>query len=383
MPKMYLLQASVPLSALSSNHPKLQIQTFKINLVPRPFHSPPHLVSLIIMCTMSSSRLATTILMNALQANQDDEVLAIDLLRAIREQASCLYETEHVRTMLSADPFGHFDDSIRPKIDQLAQSLQVVEVVRTNTLYGYSYIDATVRISVSNEPTCSKSAVGAKKIRSSPVSRPSTVNLYFKYEREAELSKHRNVFPGQDPPTLWYSIDVARDNGPRQCLMWVQVYADGNRPNNHQAAVNLEDGDGDEEDGWEDMSDGDDDDEQDMKRLRKSSHTTTATALKDQPSKKGSKIHSKEDNEDEDEEEEQQSDRFIAAMDPNALHQFLEWIDLDSINEDTAYFLLMTFPFFEHEWDVVGFVLDSVFGYDKDQHGDHNDDGEELIEEDN
>ena len=32
----------------------------------------------------------------------------------------------------------------------------------------------------------------------------------------------------------------------------------------------------------------------------------------------------------------------------------------------TAFFILMTFPYYEHEWDMVGLVLDAVFGMDGD-----------------
>ena len=49
-------------------------------------------------------------------------------------------------------------------------------------------------------------------------------------------------------------------------------------------------------------------------------------------------------------------------MDPEVLETFLESTNLKSLNEATAFFLLMTLPFYEHEWDIVGYVLDTVFG---------------------
>jgi hypothetical protein len=36
------------------------------------------------------------------------------------------------------------------------------------------------------------------------------------------------------------------------------------------------------------------------------------------------------------------------------------------IDESTAFFILMTFPFYEQEWDIVGYVLDEVFGHEGD-----------------
>jgi hypothetical protein len=36
----------------------------------------------------------------------------------------------------------------------------------------------------------------------------------------------------------------------------------------------------------------------------------------------------------------------------------------------TAFFLLMTFPFYEQEFEIVGAILDSVFGSDGDESND-------------
>ena len=54
-------------------------------------------------------------------------------------------------------------------------------------------------------------------------------------------------------------------------------------------------------------------------------------------------------------------------MDPEVLETFLESTKLTSLNEATAFFLLMTLPFYEHEWDIVGYVLDTVFGGEEEE----------------
>ena len=35
------------------------------------------------------------------------------------------------------------------------------------------------------------------------------------------------------------------------------------------------------------------------------------------------------------------------------------------MHEGTAFFILMTFPFYEHEWDLVGYLLEETFGDDE------------------
>ena len=70
------------------------------------------------------------------------------------------------------------------------------------------------------------------------------------------------------------------------------------------------------------------------------------------------------DNEDDDEEDGNggsERDSYTAYLDPDLLHEFLDWNGF-TMNDGTAFFLLMTFPYFEHEWDLIGFVLDEVFG---------------------
>ena len=86
----------------------------------------------------------------------------------------------------------------------------------------------------------------------------------------------------------------------------------------------------------------------------------------------GDSSNNKNDDADDDDDEEDKmssegggSDSYTAYLDPDLLHDFLNWTNL-RLTEGTAFFLLMTFPFYEHEWDLVGYVLDEVFGSESD-----------------
>jgi hypothetical protein len=61
-------------------------------------------------------------------------------------------------------------------------------------------------------------------------------------------------------------------------------------------------------------------------------------------------------------------DYYRAFVDPEILSKFLNWVDIQSKDMDdlTAFFLLMTFPYYEQEWDLVGFLLSSVFDVTED-----------------
>ena len=69
--------------------------------------------------------------------------------------------------------------------------------------------------------------------------------------------------------------------------------------------------------------------------------------------------------------DENEPDSYLAHLDPDVLHEFLNLTKIQTKNDDmhegTAFFLLMTFPFYEHEWDLVGFVLEEIFGDDEEE----------------
>lgn len=56
-------------------------------------------------------------------------------------------------------------------------------------------------------------------------------------------------------------------------------------------------------------------------------------------------------------------DQFMAYCDPEVLEHFLTWSGFN-LDVQNALFFLMTFPYYEHEWDIFGFLLECVFGCD-------------------
>ena len=283
-------------------------------------------------------------LQEAIQA-QDGECTAEDLLRTFAEQAALMFQTEQVKSMLRSDPYEHLQD-IKRSVESLCQVLQVTEYEKVQTPQGYCRIAATITI----PPDVEMQKIGA-------VSK--YVQLYFLYEREG--TRHDG-----EPTSVWYAIDVARDDGPREKILWVKVFAAGSVPS-ALPAQNLDD---DDEDGWEDIDEDDDDQstsqaESKLKKARLSEdeeptedqdmkEAKTETIMMDEDDPNGAPL----------------ADRFTAGIDPVALSQFWQWTRLQETDEATSFFLLMTFPFYEMEFDLTGFILDAVFGAeDEDEQG--------------
>ena len=177
-------------------------------------------------------------LQEAIQA-QDGKCTAEDLLRTFAEQAALMFQTEQVKSMLRSDPYEHLQD-IKRSVETLCQVLQVTEYEKVQTPQGYCRIAATITI----PPDVKMQKIGA-------VSK--YVQLYFLYEREG--TRHDG-----EPTSVWYAIDVARDDGPREKILWVKVFAAGSVPS-ALPAQNLDEDGEDEEDGWEDIEEDDNGDD--------------------------------------------------------------------------------------------------------------------------
>jgi hypothetical protein len=54
------------------------------------------------------------------------------------------------------------------------------------------------------------------------------------------------------------------------------------------------------------------------------------------------------------------TDRFGVFVDPENILSFLDRLNIN-FNEQSVFHFLLSFPFYEHEWDISGFVLSSVF----------------------
>lgn len=325
----------------------------------------------------------------ALISQQD--FTSVDLLREFQRQSELLGETERIRELLISDPFEHWKENskLSQKISSLGERLQVVDVHRVVTLSGYSFIHAVLNIPVSSSEERKqnvKEKLKKKMQRCNMDEKLSTttitgstapaMQLTFRYERRAEDCTRR-IDPGIDPPTVWYSIDLSDGIRPVQSLLWVQVWADGHRRAEHLAAVNLEeDGDADADaDGWEDIDDEDEDGEEDMKQEQKRQRMEDENVEQREKSNDPSSLDATT----------ERADRYVAGIDPDVLQTFVRWIGLmgtDGSSEVTIFFLLMTFPFFEHEWDIIGYLLESVFGSASDDDDDNDEEKNEMDDKD-
>ena len=275
---------------------------------------------------------------------------AIDVLRTFQQEATLLYEGRNCIDLLKQDPFEHLE-GVQPQVKRLCSILQVTDSHRVVTKNGYSYMDAVVRLPAD----AAMHTVGVTD----------NVQLVFRYERQTTINPAPNDGDAAAENTVvTYSIDLSRDHGPNERLLWVQVFANGSTPS-ALPAQNLEEEMGCDEDDWEDMEE--EKDEEDAADLEDAQEETnpvsTGSANGQAPTKDA-----------------QDCDRFAAGMDPDALTRFLQWSCLGPMDEATAFFLLMTFPFYEHEWDLVSYILDGVFGYEKDDSDNDNSDNEEEAE---
>jgi hypothetical protein len=302
--------------------------------------------------------LARSILESQCQALIDEHGRE-NVLRVFQEEADLLLHTEHCRNALQSDPFEHLEDA-QSQIQRLVPLLQVTQYNRVCTKAGYCSIDAVVRIH----------ADAVMRRKGGVVS---YVELYFQYEIDP---KNRDDEDGMT--TVWYSIDSASDFGPRERCLYVQVFAQSLAPSLTIAQSLVPDDHAvgnDDDDEWEDI----DDDEQSNDLKANKANCASLGTQQNAAKKPKLSANTKSDNDDEDNNTESSpvtisdSDKFVAEMDPDVLERLLHKAQLRPMDDITAFFLLMTFPFYEHEWDLIGFILDSVFGSDGDsQDGSHN-----------
>jgi hypothetical protein len=264
--------------------------------------------------------------------------MAIDILRVIQEEANLMKETEEVRDAITSDPYENLGGIPLKALERFKKTLRVAGCDRQRCGSDFARIHATVTLS--NDPSNAK--------------------LIFTYERKPRRGGLPNE-TGHHPCDVSYSIDLGNDHEERQRLLDVTVRAASNVPSS-EPAVCIQDK-LDEE--WEDT----DEDEEIEKDDQQTVESPSSIQLK-----KKQRTHSDADNTkniEADEVEENDSadstrDEYIAFLDPDVMLSFLESAGLHPMDDGTAFFLLMTFPFFEHEWDIVGFVLDQIFGGETD-----------------
>jgi hypothetical protein len=320
--------------------------------------------------TMSNLRPQVRSALTSFLTSQDGYHLKTDVLRVIEEEARLMKETERVFDALDTDEMEQLGGIAR-QISHLKQQLRVSSYDKVRALDGYTRIEAVVDIEW----------------------KQNLMQLTFKYERKRRMD-------GQGAHVR-YSIEYSANRQQRENLLVVEVWSPQDRPSSgraiciNQSLDHLNDeGEDDEEAGWEDIDDNNDDDVEAVTGKTKKIATTpkaiedsSAPERPNQASKR-QKLCDDNDvqgtkpgnlpckNEDEDEST-TDHDEYLAYLDPDLLHEFLKMANLQPMDEGTAFFFLMTFPFYDHEWDLVGFLLDEIFG------GDEDDDDTNEIEDEN
>ncbi len=280
------------------------------------------------------------ILINVLDA-QDGYHSRVDVLRVLEEEAMLMKETQFVNDMLDSDPMQQFE-RVQPHIERLKKLLRVKSCNRIRVTNDYCRIDAVMGFQQTDN-----------------------LELTFRYERKRREDEDGRI--SKAGFHIRYSIEMAVNHQQRENLLVVEVWAANNWPSIQKAVCINEmmaahaDREESEDGGWEDI---DEDDE---------GAVETTIRNKDEGSSESNPKRPRlgtEDSKDmppaKNEGEEDEPDSYLAHLDPELLHDFLALTKIQSKNDDmhegTAFFLLMTFPFYEHEWDLVGFVLEEIFG---------------------
>lgn len=171
-----------------------------------------------------------------------------------------------------------------------------------------------------------------------------------------------------------YKIDMSVDYGQMETLLGVDIYALGEHPSIEEAVPMMHEEDGEDDDDEEDVDQMSADDEGD------DSHADCGGAEeeKEVPNSRTDDNNDFEEIEMTDTDDSQSAqgdagkgDRFGVFVDPQCIVGFLDRVNMN-MNEQSVIYFLLTFPFYEHEWDMSGFVLSSMF--DDDDDDDVNDD---------
>lgn len=344
---------------------------------------------------------------------RDHEVTTEDVLRIYQDQISNMVVTEQIRSALKMDPFQQLKENIPSKcMDGIINSIRVVSHHSVKTMEGYVRTEAIIALSSHDFESNTSDTLRVTSKRSSKTQfnkkRPRThpsgtsngmgeIKLRFTYVRTSMTSIN--------PCTVSYTIDVcstAASNGTHdhrpKPLLWVHIYAAGVVPSSHDTshAININNADNtDDDDQWSDTDD--DEEEENVQCTNEESihcdsisrHASTGScnsatqstifvaSVNDETKEiKSDKIikHS-ENSSNSSSNQKQNKDRFEAGMDPDVVAILVSHlVSLSSDNDEnvttgtfadiTMFFFLMTFPFYEHEWDLVGFLLQAVFDSD-------------------
>lgn len=331
-------------------------------------------------------RTALSQLLEERKTSHDD--ISQDVYRAIRDEAQLLLERQKIADCLDSDPFGLMkyesagDDTVNNKatVERVKNMLSVVSCTRTTTLDGHSSIRAVVQLSndgkmkgvdgnirlhfcflrepqhyskaaENNAPAAEASDEPEKKRK-----RPNEGESEEDCDRLAPDSERQF-----EPNTIVsFQLDYSVDHGKMDQIFQVDVYASGRAPSIEEAIPIIDEEDGEDEEDLEESNGGD----------GWSGILATLDGDAKAPPPKGTDEY----------EEVQMEDDASADQASDSADRFGVFIHLENVvaflkrsglrlNEHSVFYFLLSFPFYEHEWDISGFLLSML--------GDEDDDDED------
>jgi hypothetical protein len=268
---------------------------------------------------------------------EEEGHIAIDVLRAIKDEAILQMEKQVIIDTFDADPLKFIQDDadLKLQIERLKPHIQVISCSRVTTLSGESTIEAIVELSKGSFMSaavneCIRLTFSFKRLKLDPIDEigEGSQTIDEDYIRKSRPRK-------QDIPTqITYDIDFNVDHGENKRMISIEVYA----PNDHPSVLpaiplNVE----------ENMEEFDD----------------NGSLIRNANSKDETEMSISSNNEN-------AVDRYAAYADPDYIQEFLAMTCIE-LNDENSLSFLMSWPFYEHEWDIFGFLLDSVFGEDEDE----------------
>jgi len=248
------------------------------------------------------------------------------------------------------------------------------EPQRDNTVATGSNDDGDVIDAEDSDSECEKTEQHPKKRKRSIEEKKSPDN--DSNETDGEISgsgsdtndQHNNS--NFTPKTIiTYKMDYSIDYGKMEPLLGVDIYASGNAPSVEEAIPLVNDD--------EDVCmDGSGDPEEANQCKVKSCNDKKCKGPEECNVKQSKQDNAEfeeivmsdddEANSQNDSGENGNGDRFGVFVNPEIVVDFLNRANMN-LNERSVFYFFLTFPFYEHEWDICGFLLTALFDDDEDE----------------
>jgi len=224
-------------------------------------------------------------------------------------------------------------------------------------------------------------------------------------QSDDDANTNDNSKGGLSPKTIvTYKIDYSIDYGQQHQLLGVDIYALGKYPSVEEAVPmfddDIDDDDGqlgqqgfdNEEDNMNGSGDEDDSkltfvkqEENDKKQSTNGEEFEDVVMSDDDGDNIGKECCNNQsccneadttNNDNDIDNENDGGDRFGVHINPENVVSFLDYMNIN-FNEQSVFYFLLSFPFYEHEWDISGFLLTALF--DDEDEVDEEDEEEQMM----